>query len=178
MALRPGPRKALLTTHIASAVALLGTTAGLAIMAGRAGAGDDAAEAHAVYDVMRLLTLGLGIPLSFIALLSGAALALTGRWGLFGYWWVTAKLVLLIAVIVVGATVTGPSIATMLDVTEARPPAAGDARWTLIAAVAGQGALVLAATILSVARPGGRIRRSRPAPSGASRRPPARQARP
>jgi hypothetical protein len=61
---------------------------------------------------------------------------------------------------------TGSSIGTLLDVTEACPPAASDARWTLIAAVVCQGAMVLAATILSVVRPGGRVR-PRPAPSGA-----------
>jgi hypothetical protein len=41
---------------------------------------------------------------------------------------------------------TGSSIGTLLDVTEARPPAASDARWTLFAAVARQGATVLAMT--------------------------------
>jgi hypothetical protein len=161
----PATRKTILTLHIASAVALLGTSAGLAVMAGRAGASDDVAGANAVYEVMQLLTLSLGIPLSFTALLSGAALALTGPWGLFRYWWVTAKLVLLVAVIVVGATVTGTSIETLIDVTEARPAATSDARWTLVAAVAAQATMVLAATALAVVRPGGRIRRA--APSGA-----------
>jgi Na+-driven multidrug efflux pump len=155
----PTLRRTVLTIHISSAVALLGTTAGLAVMAGRAGGSDDFAGAHAVYEVMRLLTLSLGIPLSFVALVSGATLALTGRWGLFGYWWVTAKLGLLVAVIVVGATATGASIDALVDVTEARPAAASDARWTLIVAVAAQSAMVLAATVLSVVRPGGRMRR-------------------
>ena len=155
----PTTRTTVLTVHIASAVALVGTTAGLAVMAGRAEADDDFRGAHAVYEVMQLLTLTLGIPLSFLALISGAILAITGRWGLFGYWWVTAKLALLVAVIVVGATVTGASIDTLLDVTTVRPAAASDARWTLIAAVAAQGAMVLAATALAVVRPGGRIRR-------------------
>jgi hypothetical protein len=153
----PATHKTILTLHIASAVALLGTSAGIAVMAGRAGASDDVAGAHAVYEVMQLLTLSLGIPLSFTAL--------TGPWGLFRYWWVTAKLVLLVAVIVVGATVTGTSIETLIDVTEARPSATSDARWTLVAAVAAQATMVLAATALAVVRPGGRIRRA--APSGA-----------
>ena len=115
-------RKAVLTTHIASAVALLGTTAGLAIMGTRTAGSDDFHQAHAVYDVMSLLTFSLGIPLSFIALASGVLLATTSKWGLFGYWWVTTKLALLVGVIVIGATVTGASIDTMLDVTERQVP--------------------------------------------------------
>ena len=114
----PDARKAVLTTHIASAVALLGTTAGLTIMGIRTAGTDDFRQAHAVYDVMSLLTFSLGIPLSFIALASGVLLATTSKWGLFGYWWVTTKLALLVGVIVIGATVTGASIDTMLDVTE------------------------------------------------------------
>ncbi len=79
----------MLTTHIASSVALLGTTIGLSIMGARTAGNDDVREAHAVYDVMSLLTFSLGIPLSFIALASGILLATTAKWGLFGYWWVT-----------------------------------------------------------------------------------------
>jgi hypothetical protein len=42
-------RKLVLTAHVASSVALLGTTAALAVMAGHAAASGDAGEAHAVY---------------------------------------------------------------------------------------------------------------------------------
>jgi hypothetical protein len=157
-----GRRTALLTVHIASAVGLLGTSAGLVIMALHTGGSGDPGGAHAVYEVMQLLTLSLGIPLSFIALISGAALAVTGRWGLFGYWWVTAKLGLLLAVVVIGTTVTGPGLGTLLEVTEQTTPGVSGARWALLAATAVQAAMGLAATILSVVRPGGRIR-SRPA---------------
>ncbi len=71
----------------------------------------------------------------------------------------TTKLALLVGVIVIGATVTGAGIDTMLDVTEREAPAASGARWTLVVAAAAQGAMVLAASALSVFRPGGRIRR-------------------
>ena len=154
-------RKAVLTTHIASAVALLGTTAGLAIMGTRTAGSDDFHQAHAVYDVMSLLTFSLGIPLSFIALASGVLLATTSKWGLFGYWWVTTKLALLVGVIVIGATVTGASIDTMLDVTERQVPETDGARWTLVAAAATQAAMVLTASVLSVFRPGGPMRTNR-----------------
>jgi uncharacterized membrane protein len=151
-------RKAVLTTHIASAVALLGTAAGLSIMGLRTAGSGDPHAAHAVYDAMSLLTLSLGIPLSFIALASGVLLAATSKWGLFGYWWVTAKLALLVGVIVIGATVTGAGIDTMLAVTEHEAPAASGARWTVVAAAGTQAAMVLTAGALSVFRPGGPIR--------------------
>jgi hypothetical protein len=155
-----------LTTHIASAVALLGSTLGLSIMGARTAGSDDFHQAHAVYDVMNLLTFSLGIPLSFIALASGILLATTSKWGLFGYWWVTTKLALLVGVIIIGATVTGASIDTMLDVTERELPAADGARWTLVAAAATQAAMVLIASVLTVFRPGGRIRPQRTARRG------------
>jgi hypothetical protein len=46
----------------------------------------------------------------------------------------------------------------MADVTERQVPGADGARWTLVAAAAAQGAMVLTASVLSVFRPGGRIR--------------------
>ena len=70
----------------------------------------------------------------------------------------TTKLALLVGVIVIGATVTGASIDTLLDVTEREAPATSGARWTLVVAAATQAAMVLTASVLSVFRPGGRIR--------------------
>jgi hypothetical protein len=78
--------------------------------------------------------------------------------GIVRHWWVTAKLTLLLAVIGVGATLTGPSIDTMLDFTERCDPSQSSARLTLIAAAAGQVAMLLAATILAVFKPGGQTR--------------------
>ena len=62
------------------------------------------------------------------------------------------------------ATLTGRSIGTLLGITARSSPLVSGARWTLLAATAVQAAMVLAATILSVVRPGGRIRSSQPAP--------------
>jgi hypothetical protein len=107
---------------------------------------------------MRLLTYTLGIPFSFVALATGALLAICSKWGLLRYWWVTGKLVLLLATILTGALLTGPSIDTMLEATEHAPPGGSGARWTLVAAVAVQISFVLAATVLAVFKPGGRFR--------------------
>jgi uncharacterized membrane protein len=102
-------RKLLLTVHIASAVALLGSSFGLLITAVRAATRGDQAQAHTLYELMRLLTYSSGVPFSFLALAAGVLLALTSSWGLLRHWWVLAKLGLLLATILVGALVTGPS---------------------------------------------------------------------
>jgi hypothetical protein len=148
-------RKALLSIHIAAAVALLGTSSGLLVAALRAATRGDLQQAHALYELMRLSTYSLGIPFSFIALGAGVLLGLTSKWGIVRYWWVTSKLALLLATIVIGALLTGPNIDGMVKATS--PGRIGDdtAKWTVAAAVGSQIALILCATILAVFKPGG-----------------------
>ena len=148
--------------HIAAGVALLGSSSGLVLTAARAATRDDPAEAHTLYELMRILTFSLAIPFSFIALASGAALALGTRWGLLRHWWVVAKLALLVATLATGALLTGPTIDTMVDATA--PGGAGDsaAEKRLVVSIAAQGTMVLAALGLAVVKPWGRMRRSAP----------------
>lgn len=159
-------RKTVLTVHIASAVALVGTSAGLLIAGVRAATRSEPAQAHTIYELMQLLAFSLGIPFSFVALASGATLALSSRWGLVRHWWVTVKLVLLLATIVTGALVTGRSIDAMLD--DTGPGGTGDdgAQWTLVIAVAAQLAMVVTANVLAVFKPAGRTPWSRESARG------------
>jgi hypothetical protein len=152
-------RKTLLTIHIASAVALLGGTAGFLVIAARAATRDDRAEAHTLYEALGQLPLFTGIPLSFIALGSGILVALTSKWGLFRYWWVTAKLVLLVGVILLGAFVNSRTTNTMIDATAPGGDGQDSAERILVGSVVLQLAMVLAAVVLAVFKPGGRIRR-------------------
>jgi len=99
-------------------------------------------------------TYSLGIPFSFIALGAGFLLGLTSKWGIVRYWWVTSKLALLLATIVVGALLTGPSIDEMVEASPDRS-GGGTAKWWVVAAVGSQIALVLSATVLAVFKPGG-----------------------
>jgi hypothetical protein len=89
-------------------VGLLGDSAGFLAVAIRRSTSDDPAFSGATHDLLGTFALFFGIPLSFLALLSGAALAIGTRWGLFRYPWVIAKLALIVSVIVVGATVLRP----------------------------------------------------------------------
>jgi hypothetical protein len=95
---------------------------------------------------------GLRHPLSVVTILTGVTLGLGTRWGVFRYPWVTAKLALVVSVMVVGGAVIGPALNRTL--------AGGDGEGALIAA-AGWDVLALGlATGLSVFKPGGRFRRA------------------
>jgi len=154
-------RKTVLTIHIASSVALLGSSAGLLLAGLRAATRSEPAQAHTIYELMQLLAFSLGVPCSFIALLSGATLALTSRWGLVRHWWVMTKLLLLLATILTGALVTGRSIDAMLDDTAPGGTGGDGAQWTLVIAVAAQLTMVVAANVLAVFKPAGRTPWSR-----------------
>ena len=153
-------RKLLLTVHVSSSVGLLGSTAGVLVAATWAATRDDEQSAHAMYDLIAVLPSALGIPLSFIALLSGVALGVLSRWGVLRHWWVTAKLALILGTILAGALVSGPSIESAREATES----GGDdgARWVLVASVSLQVAMLLAANVLAVFKPGGRTPWRRP----------------
>jgi hypothetical protein len=151
-------RKIALTVHLVAALSLLGASTVLLVGGLYAATRDDRQDAHAVYSLLRLLTFTLDIPLASIALLSGLLLALTSRWRVFRYWWVTGKLALFLATIALGITLVGSSIDSMLDVTEASSPDESSTRWRLVSVAGGQVTMLLAAATLGVFKPGGRAR--------------------
>lgn len=106
-------RRALLTIHIAASVALLGDSAGYLAVALRAATTGDPGLASASYELLDMFSLVFGIPLSFVALLSGLALTRVTKWDVRRHRWVTTKLLLIVSVIMVGAFVIGPSSAAM-----------------------------------------------------------------
>ena len=154
MRLAGGRRKVVLTTHIAAALGLLGASSVLVIGSVHAATRDDASDAHAIYTLLRLLTFSLDIPLAVIALLAGLTLALTSRWRIFGDRWLTTKLALFLATATVGAAFLGPSIDTMLGVTETSDPGASSTRWrpALLAGI--QAVMLVTAGTLGVFKPG------------------------
>jgi hypothetical protein len=99
---------ALITAHIVFGVGLLGDSAGFVAVAVRRAGSADPAFRDAAHDMLAMFALFFGIPLSFLALISGVLLALATRWGLFRYPWVMLKQVLIVSVILVGALVLRP----------------------------------------------------------------------
>jgi hypothetical protein len=140
-------RQALLTAHIIISVGLLGDSAGFLAVAIRASQTDDPAAVLELIKVLDMYSLVFGIPLSVGAILTGVALGLGTRWGVFRYPWVTAKLLLIISVMLVGGLVINPAQNLMLQ-------AGGDATSRLIGAGAYDVVALGTATALSVFKPG------------------------
>jgi hypothetical protein len=115
----------------------------------RAATTPDAALASSSYELLEMFSLAFGIPLSFIALITGLTLGLGSKWGVLRYAWVTAKLLLLLSVILVGAFVIGPATSEMQG-------GSGDAETVLIVAAAWDVLALAVATGLSVYKPGRR----------------------
>jgi hypothetical protein len=153
-ALSPRLRRAVLTIHIVASVGLLGDVAAVLAVNVRAATTADPAFAHSSYELLEMFSVVFGIPLSFIALITGLTLGLGSKWGVFRYAWVTAKLVLLLSVILAGAFVIGPATAEMST-------GGGDAEALLVAAAAWDVLALTAATALSVYKPGRRRSRRR-----------------
>src|SRR5688572_24943311 len=147
-------RHAILTAHIIISVGLLGDSAGFLAVAIRAARTDDPARLAELMDVLNMFSIVFGIPLSVGAILTGIALGLGTRWRVFRYPWVTAKLLLIVSVMVVGGTVIGPAETAL----RAGPNPA--ASFQLIAAASYDVLALALATALGVFKPGGPFRRT------------------
>ena len=108
-------RNILLTAHIALSVGLLGDSAGYLAVAIRTSTLDDPALVQDSVRTLNMFSLVFGIPLSFAALLTGVALGIGTRWGVFRYPWVVTKLLLVVTVMLVGGFVLNPASNQMLD---------------------------------------------------------------
>jgi hypothetical protein len=145
----PSVRRAVLTVHIIAAVGLLGDCAAVLAINIRAATTGDPGLAAASYDLLAMFGVVFGIPLSMTALATGVALGLGTKWGVLRHRWVTAKLLLLLSVILVGAFVIGPATTSMRD--------GGSGAQTLLILASAYDVLALSlATALSVFKPGRR----------------------
>ena len=157
--LSPRGRRVLLTAHILVSVGLFGDVAGFLAVAIRAAGTDDPEVARASYDILAMFSTFFGIPLSLGALLTGIGLGLGTKWGVLRYPWTTAKLILILTVILMGAFILGPSVEQMRDGSgEAEGRILLGAIWDLVA--------LGTATVLSVFKPGKARRGSRSRDSG------------
>lgn len=131
--------KALLVSHILTAVGWFGLAITVAFIGIVGSSNDDIAY----YKVIES-TLDLSIPLGLAAAATGITLSLTTRWGLVKHWWVLLKEAGAVAVIATDVLVVAP---TMSDAVESGRP--GEMPGPVFAHC-----VVLAlATILSVVKP-------------------------
>jgi Predicted integral membrane protein (DUF2269) len=143
---RTSVRRAVLTAHIIASVGLLGDSAALLAMSVRAAATGDPELAASSYELMSMFSMLFGIPFSLVSLGTGLALGLGTKWGVLRHRWVTAKLLLILSVIVVGAFVIGPSESAMVD-------GSGGRESVLVVAAAYDVLALVLATGLSVYKP-------------------------
>ena len=144
-------RRALLTLHIVAGVALLGDVAVILAIGVRAATTDNPQLAASAWELVSVLPLLFGIPLSFISLLSGIALGLGSKWGVLRYAWVVTKLLLNVSVILAGALLIGPTVSKLADGRDA-------SEGVLIAAAIWDIVALTLATSLGVFKPGRRRR--------------------
>jgi hypothetical protein len=154
-------RQALLTAHLAMSVGLLGDSAGFLAVAIRLSGSTDPIARLELVNTLNMFSLVFGIPLSVGAIVSGVALGLGTRWGVFRYPWVLAKLLLIVSVMLVGGLVIGPSVDAMLQ-------GPVDAAAWLIAAGSYDVLALAAATGLSVFKPGRPFHSARVMPGAAT----------
>lgn len=151
----------LVTAHIISSVALLGTDASLLVLglAGRTGSAPST-----VYPAMSLLATWLIGPLAVLALGSGIAVATVNRWGLFRHGWVTVKLVVTAVLTTLVLVLVRPGLGRAADAALrlTTDPVLSPGRMTLFAIVpAAALALLIGNVLLGRYRPGEANRRTR-----------------
>jgi len=140
-------RNLLHIVHGASAVGWFGAATLIAFLAVTATSTNDHTLAHALYqaiDTSLPVTLTFGI----LALSTGVALGLNTEWGILGYWWVSTKLVIALAVLLADVLVVHNATNTALHT--ASPPVA------LVGAAVGHPIALALAAILAIYKPWGR----------------------
>lgn len=109
---RRGVRTALLSAHITISLGLLGADSGLLALTV---AGQRGAPPVSVYPAAHMLGQWLLQPLAIASVVSGIALGLATRWGVFRYWWTLAKLALNLFGVVMAELVLLPALQSAAD---------------------------------------------------------------
>jgi len=173
----PGTRKALLTLHVALSGSFLGVAVVMVTLAVLVAGAEDIAVVHSHYALLESLDLTILPWVSISSIISGLAVSLTGKWGLVKHYWVLVKFVLAVLavasglVFVQGWVTTAATNSARLVATAGHSVELGTDPVWLIGGFGFGGALVLAATVLSVYKPWGRTWFGRRAAATRTRRP-------
>lgn len=155
-------RRAVLFVHIVAAVGWFGIAAVTFVLTVATLSQSDATILRTAYGFHELLIATLARPASLITLGTGLILAVGTKWGVAKHYWPLAKLVFVVATIVITANLTPGWIADAVDsagtplttqVTTAQTNLVGMAVFHILT--------IGAATWLSIYKPGGRIRWNR-----------------
>lgn len=152
--LAPPVRKALVVLHVVTSVALLGELWGLVVLNLTAVLTAEDQVAYVAYRLMQRLIFAGGAPLSLTALATGVVVALASPWGLLRHYWVFAKLVLLVGVVLSGMLFFTPEDLAAATRDGTRPTSW---QWQQVAVVAAGVVMLVASTALAVVKPRGRL---------------------
>ena len=157
MLMTAGVRKFALTTHVTSSLGWFGAVAAFLSLAIGGLFSENAQTVRAAYLSMDFITWAVVVPLSIATLATGLIQSLGTPWGLFRYYWVTAKLGLTVLATIILLVHTQP-IGRVAAFAAERALDSGDLRQLRIQLVADAGAALIAlvvATTLSVYKPWG-----------------------
>jgi hypothetical protein len=157
MLLTSGLRKFALTAHVASSVGSLGAVASFLVLAVAGVASNDASAIRGVYAAMELTAWVVVAPLIVASLVTGLVQALGTQWGLFQHYWVLAKFITTVIVVIVLALQMS-QISYVAEVAAQTTLSSGDLWRPRMSMVlhAGLGLLVLLVpTTLSIYKPRG-----------------------
>ena len=160
-------RKLVLSVHVLVAVGWFGVVLAKLILEVAAVTAADPTLARAAYLFMGRFDRVTFPPATMAALVTGVVLSVGTAWGLFQHYWIVAKLVLTVAVIVTGVIFVGAWTqqalegASALAAGSATGSPAGSAPRLLIGATVAHLLMLGAATVISVYKPWGRIRPAR-----------------
>jgi hypothetical protein len=153
----PGLRKVVLIAHVVSSVGWFGAVAAFLALAIAGLTGHDAQIVRAAYLAMELTGWYVIVPLSLASFLTGLVSSLGTTWGLFRYYWVVAKLVIIIPATILLLVHMQP-ISDVARAAAETTLSASDLQRLRIELVAEAGAallVLLVATTLSVYKPRG-----------------------
>jgi hypothetical protein len=147
-------RQLLVFLHVAVSVGWMGAGAANVVLAMSAGYTSSVDVRRVCYHMIDRIDVFVVIPLAFAALISGVLLCVVTPWGLARYWWVLAKLVLTVTVIVFSTFGLGVWVEQSIEATTASTKASE------VAGLLGYGAALnivafLFMTWASVAKPWG-----------------------
>lgn len=153
-------RNLLLSAHIIASVGLLGTDAAVLTLNI---AGWRHADPQTIYPAARLIGAWLLLPLAVASVLTGVALGLLTPWGITRYWWVSIKLALNLAGLVLAITILLPALSEAAHAATALHPSTpgATARLGLARDTAAASTVLVTTVLLATFKPFGRLRRRR-----------------
>ena len=156
-------RRAVLTVHIIAAGAWIGIDVVLGVLVFTALATDSTATEALCYRALELFAVWPLLAAGLVTLASGIVLGLGTSYGLIRYWWVAVKLVLNVLLVALVAFALRPGLAEAAAYGEllAAGGSGGADVADLVFPPVVSGVALVTATVLSVFKPWGRLRRVR-----------------